>query len=106
LRTPASNRAASAPPRGSWRRCRRPCRRDGQGHTKEPEGGSVPYDLEPPGLVLNIRRPGRGRLRHRHQQPHQRERVGSEPDLAWNVTLPGEAPKTVNPRRRSKPRQL
>jgi hypothetical protein len=32
--------------------------------------------------------------------------VGSEPDLAWSVTLPGDATKTIHPRRHAKPRQL
>lgn len=32
--------------------------------------------------------------------------VGSEPDLEWRVTLPGEAPRTIRPRRHARPRQL
>lgn len=32
--------------------------------------------------------------------------VGSEPDLEWRVTLPGEAPRMIRPRRHARPRQL
>ena len=32
--------------------------------------------------------------------------VGSEPELEWRVTLPGEAPRMIRPRRHARPRQL
>jgi hypothetical protein len=32
--------------------------------------------------------------------------VGSEPDLEWRVTLPGETPRLIRPRRHARPRQL
>ena len=32
--------------------------------------------------------------------------VGSEPDLAWQVTLPGQPPRTIHPRRHARPRQI
>lgn len=32
--------------------------------------------------------------------------IGSEPDLQWKVTLPGQAPRTIRPRRHARPRQL
>jgi hypothetical protein len=32
--------------------------------------------------------------------------VGAEPDLEWQVTLPGEASRTIRPRRHARPRQL
>ena len=32
--------------------------------------------------------------------------VGSEPELEWQVTLPGEPPRTIRPRRHARPRRL
>ena len=32
--------------------------------------------------------------------------VGAEPRLEWRVTLPGESPRTIRPRRHARPRQL
>jgi hypothetical protein len=32
--------------------------------------------------------------------------VGAEPDLEWQVTLPGEAPRMIRPHRHARPRQL
>ena len=32
--------------------------------------------------------------------------VGAEPDLQWRVTLPGEAPRMIRPRRHARPRRL
>ena len=32
--------------------------------------------------------------------------VGAEPELEWQVTLPGEAPRMIRPRRHARPRQL
>jgi len=32
--------------------------------------------------------------------------VGSEPELEWRVTLPGELPRTIRPRRHARPRPL
>lgn len=32
--------------------------------------------------------------------------IGSEPDQEWRVTLPGDALRTIRPRRHARPRQL
>ncbi|MGH8991193.1 MAG: hypothetical protein ACRDZ7_06670 [Acidimicrobiia bacterium] len=32
--------------------------------------------------------------------------VGVEPELEWQVTLPGGAPRSIRPRRHARPRQL
>jgi len=32
--------------------------------------------------------------------------VGAEPELEWRVTLPGQAPRVIRPRRHARPRQL
>jgi hypothetical protein len=32
--------------------------------------------------------------------------VGVEPELEWQVTLPGDAPRMIRPRRHARPRQL
>ena len=32
--------------------------------------------------------------------------AGAEPELEWRVTLPGEALRTIRPRRHARPRQL
>lgn len=32
--------------------------------------------------------------------------TGAEPDLEWRVTLPGEPPRTIRPRRHARPRRL
>jgi hypothetical protein len=32
--------------------------------------------------------------------------VGTEPELEWRVTLPGESPRIIRPRRHARPRQL
>ncbi|MGH9042265.1 MAG: hypothetical protein ACRDZ3_18755 [Acidimicrobiia bacterium] len=32
--------------------------------------------------------------------------VGVEPELEWQVTLPGEAPRMIRPHRHARPRQL